>query len=1016
MKKNRFQKPLAFLLSLCLCLGSAGALSPQEAFAGAYETQLANAMNNYYGGAQEKILDDWEELAAVYAWRSGGTYNTGVDLSAYGLPAAGTGAGGLFQALMKGDADSAALLAGSLVSGGLVTDPGSVYTYALQVLALEAFNRSAGITPVAYDTEAAADHMLNAQEPDGGYLDWGIPSYDNAGMALAALSLPAFDTYPDIAAKRSALAAWIRSGQSASGAFSAFGADSANSTACVLFGLSAAKEDLTTWTTSPAIGLVSSALYTEADGWFSAWSGPWDAFATKQAALALAEIETARSFYANVQLNAIEHISLRVQAVKPDGTYAEKQITAPAGTSPADLLPRAIGAPVAGGYNYYVDGSPAAAVSDGDTLLAVSDAYDGIAYFSLNGSALGVPRAPIPFEGSASFVLRQLDLTNSSDTLLGGIGVDVNGDGYSDSTTTTAGALSWTPVGAVTRLDALATRYDPTTYAPIRDISETVALLPAYIDMASGGVQSKTVSVRIEGPAENILFYSAFDATGSGQARLTAGDAVTQALTAAGKSYTYNAGYLSEADGVFAGSLDPNFYDGWVYYMNGQPGSGLGGQTIADGDEIIVYYGYYPGWGTDLVRLASEASGSEVTLRVRKGDTPVEGVSVMWNGALQPGLTDAQGVLRLSGVATGTYTVQIAKADEHGVPLVVRLPAGTTVTLSAQGGTSQGGGSGSTQTSAVVFLTVKGLRGATLYSKAEHTYLVGMTAREILNESKLAISGSGNYVSAINGLAEFDHGPGSGWLYMVNGELSGSIAADAYRLEADDSVVWYYTSDYTADRNVQSSLEDLPQGLPAEGVPPGEQEGGQMFSDIPEGAWYRDAAQNALRLGLFKGMSGQSFGPDLPMTREMFVTVLGRLHEAGGASAAGDPAAFRDAASEAYYGRYVAWAAQNDIVQGLAPDRFGVGALVTREQMVVFVYRYFLAQNLIKTDEAFQLEGFRDADRVSSWASEALGWAVKEGLIAGRSQDQLDPLGQSSRAEVAMFILRCFNKIYENTL
>lgn len=1017
MKQYGLGRPLAFLLALCLLAGSAFAFCAEPVWAGAYEAPLLNVINNYYGGSQENVLDDWEELAAVYAWLSGqpgSSYESGIDLSDWVLPDAGSGAGGLFRALMKGDAATATVLANGLVAGGVIVDPGSVYTYALQVLALEAFNRSAGITPVAYDAEAAADHMLDAQDPAGGYLDWGMPSYDNGGMVLAALSLPVFDVYPGIAGHRSDLAAWIRAGQSASGAYQAFGADSANSTACVLYGLSASGEDLSVWTTSPAIGLVSNAVYNEADGWFTSWSGAWNAYATKQAALALAGIETGRSFYVNVELNPIAHKCLEVQVVEPDGTYTEKQITAPETSTLDEIVDLTIGSSRAGSYNYYVNGVSAPAAADGDTVLAVADVYDGLAYFSLAGSGLGVPRAAIPFEGTASFTLRQLTLADSTDVALGSIGVDVNGDGYGDLTTTTAGALSWTPVGAVTRLDALATHSDPVTYAPVRDISDTVALLPAYIDMASGGAQNKTVSVRVEGPSENIIYYSAFDVTGSGADRLTAGDAVTQALTAAGKTYTYSAGYLSEVEGTFAGSMDPSFYDGWVYFMNGQPGSGLGGQVIDDDDEIIVYYGYYPGWGTDLVRLTSEASGSQVTLRVLRGDTPVQGVSILWQGVQQPGATDAEGTLRISDVPPGTYTVQIAKSDEHGVPQVVRLPAGTTVTVTAQGGTSHGGGTGDTQTSAVIYLTVKGLRGATLYPRAEHTYYVGMTARDALDESDLTISGSGNYVSAINGLAEFDHGPGSGWLYMVNGELSGTISADDYRLEADDSVLWYYTSDYTSDRNVQSSLGDLEEELLPEEELPGD--AGPAFSDVPEGAWYRDAAQSVVRQGLFRGVSDTDFGPDLPMTREMFVTVLGRLHEAGGASAAGGPAGFSDAAAGAYYEQYMAWASGNGIVLGLDGSRFGVGVPVTREQMVTFVYRYFLSQDLIEEGSSGDMNSFGDADSISDWAADAFRWAVGKGLITGRSSGLLDPAGSSSRAEVAMFILRCFNMIHENTV
>jgi hypothetical protein len=54
------------------------------------------------------------------------------------------------------------------------------------------------------------------------------------------------------------------------------------------------------------------------------------------------------------------------------------------------------------------------------------------------------------------------------------------------------------------------------------------------------------------------------------------------------------------------------------------------------------------------------------------------------------------------------------------------------------------------------------------------------------------------YVSEIDGLGEFDEGANSGWLYSINGVAPETTAA-TYNLEPGDSVVWYYTLDYTKD-------------------------------------------------------------------------------------------------------------------------------------------------------------------------------------------------------------------------
>ena len=58
---------------------------------------------------------------------------------------------------------------------------------------------------------------------------------------------------------------------------------------------------------------------------------------------------------------------------------------------------------------------------------------------------------------------------------------------------------------------------------------------------------------------------------------------------------------------------------------------------------------------------------------------------------------------------------------------------------------------------------------------------------------------NGNYVTEINGLKEFDNGPGSGWMYAVNGTSDNVNAIDLQMLNSDCTVTWYYVDDYTKD-------------------------------------------------------------------------------------------------------------------------------------------------------------------------------------------------------------------------
>ena len=74
---------------------------------------------------------------------------------------------------------------------------------------------------------------------------------------------------------------------------------------------------------------------------------------------------------------------------------------------------------------------------------------------------------------------------------------------------------------------------------------------------------------------------------------------------------------------------------------------------------------------------------------------------------------------------------------------------------------------------------------ATLYAAASAKMEVRYTG-----SGKLA------YISSIGGLAEFDNGPLSGWIYVINGDPSnGGKSCGAAILGDGDSVVWYYTTE-----------------------------------------------------------------------------------------------------------------------------------------------------------------------------------------------------------------------------
>ena len=176
------------------------------------------------------------------------------------------------------------------------------------------------------------------------------------------------------------------------------------------------------------------------------------------------------------------------------------------------------------------------------------------------------------------------------------------------------------------------------------------------------------------------------------------------------------------------------------------------------------------------------------------------------------------------------------------------------------------------------------------------------------------------------------------------------------------------------------------------------------FSDVSANAWYASAVQYAVEHGLMAGVGNNRFGPEEPMTRAMLVTVLWRY--AGRPEAGKNP--FTDVPAGQWYTEAVTWAAENGVVSGVGNGRFAPNGNITREQMASILFRYAKLTGL-DTSKRGELAGFPDEGQVSSWAREALSWAVGEGIISGTAEGGrtiLKPQGNATRAQVASILMR----------
>ncbi|MBP3413417.1 MAG: S-layer homology domain-containing protein [Oscillospiraceae bacterium] len=176
-----------------------------------------------------------------------------------------------------------------------------------------------------------------------------------------------------------------------------------------------------------------------------------------------------------------------------------------------------------------------------------------------------------------------------------------------------------------------------------------------------------------------------------------------------------------------------------------------------------------------------------------------------------------------------------------------------------------------------------------------------------------------------------------------------------------------------------------------------------QFKDVEELSWYCDAVQFVVDRGLFNGVSDTLFAPQRTMTRAMLVTVLYRYSQ----EKVEAESLFEDVPTDLWYSEAVTWAQQNGIVNGVGKGRFNPDGTITREQLATILYRY--AQSMGVDTEARAELNFPDLDQLSSWATEAMQWAVAEGLISGSgsgSNVKLLPRDGATRAQVATVLMR----------
>lgn len=174
------------------------------------------------------------------------------------------------------------------------------------------------------------------------------------------------------------------------------------------------------------------------------------------------------------------------------------------------------------------------------------------------------------------------------------------------------------------------------------------------------------------------------------------------------------------------------------------------------------------------------------------------------------------------------------------------------------------------------------------------------------------------------------------------------------------------------------------------------------FADVSPEQWFAPSVEYVYETDLMNGIEDHRFAPDMQMSRAMLVTVL---HRMDGTPEASIQLPFQDIRPGDYYINALRWGYESQIINGISDTEFAPDLPITREMMVTMFQRY-AAHKGLDTSTLADLTGYTDHTQVADYAQTPFRWAVAAGVIQGMTDTELAPASQATRAQCAAILQR----------
>jgi hypothetical protein len=180
-----------------------------------------------------------------------------------------------------------------------------------------------------------------------------------------------------------------------------------------------------------------------------------------------------------------------------------------------------------------------------------------------------------------------------------------------------------------------------------------------------------------------------------------------------------------------------------------------------------------------------------------------------------------------------------------------------------------------------------------------------------------------------------------------------------------------------------------------------------QFQDLGSVPWAVSAINDLAVRGVLLGVAPGTFAPDEPVTRGQFALIISRLWPS---PTPVQPPAFSDVAADSDLGRALgqAWPVLGPVL-GVS-GTFGPDTPISRQQVFAVLGSILVPTSPAALAAQHQTESvlgrFKDAGEVAPALAPWVSAAVKLGVVQGVSPDQLDPLAQVTRAQLAVLLDR----------